>query len=133
MAKTFDYDDAIPAGYRIFSEFEIAGVQYRRDELKQVIRRGKGFRLFLEPDPKNKHDPFAVKVMARYTVWWILPLVVQIGYVPAAKARRVSEAKCFDDFQLRRRSLWIGDMKGIAFTVQILGPKESYKDFQKGA
>ena len=66
------------------TQIKITGESFRQDVLEQIAQmtKGKTFGIWLMPEPTNKHDEKAVKVMVGRHL---------IGYLPKAQARKWSK------------------------------------------
>lgn len=116
----------IPEGYRIFfKEFDLAGAGFRKSEIGKAFS-GKQVELALEPEPGNKHDPNAIKVVA-HKKGFFRTKTLHIGYVPKEIAKVIADKNLNIDLLPRPKEIWVGDSGGIKVVLDILGLKSDYK------
>jgi hypothetical protein len=114
----------IPDGMRILvADEEVAGIQHRISNAK-AFAKGSNHDLLLEPEPRNRHDPNAIKVIGVYKGWFFTHRV-HIGYVPADVARIVAERGLVDRVCPRLKNIWWGGYVRdyIVVRFDILEPK----------
>lgn len=84
--------NTMPPANTHFIDCEIAGYKHRPIDAQAVVKGlEEGEQLFLEREPSNKYDPFAVKVIAAD------PDRTFLGYIPKRYSERVSMALVNDE------------------------------------
>jgi hypothetical protein len=68
---------------------EVVGIQFRLSAAR-AFANGRNQSLRFEPEPHNKFDPNAIKVLGLFT-WWFFKRRVHLGYVSAFVAQLVAE------------------------------------------
>jgi len=97
-------------------------------QIRQIIG-AKEISYRLEPQPKNKHDPNAILITAKKKGFlWSNELV--LGFLPRKIAKEVTERGLAGALTLRPREIWEGDRGGFSFSVDLVGPKETYAQFE---
>ena len=129
MSEDIRFKIPIPIGYRIYYGIDVAGVSRRLDALSRVLKKG-SVTFELMPEPENKHDKNAVMVQAKRNGFFGMKTEL-IGYVPKEVAADI--AKLEGEFELLPRpvSAWVGDRGGARLTMDILGRKDKYKEFEQ--
>lgn len=119
----------IPTGYRIFfEEMEISGVSFRKSEAIKAFS-GKQVSLAIEPEPDNKKDQNALKVVALKKGFFSTKKL-HIGYVPKAIAKIITTKNLNNELLPRPKEFWIGDKGGIKISIDILGLKTEYHNLK---
>jgi len=114
----------IPDGYRIFySEMDVAGAVFRMKAIKKAFS-GKSLNLSIVPEPKNKHDKNALKVVATIKGFFGKKNL-HIGYIPREIAADIAD-KPYTNILPRPKEIWIGDQGGLKIVIDLLGKKEAY-------
>jgi hypothetical protein len=132
MEESKKFLPPIPDGYQIFEKsLEVAGVTHREKACERFAR-GQQQSLRLEPEPSNRHDKNAIRIIG---VWIdssgkeqstrvgyvdrdVAKILTQHGYVPSVLPRLKSI------FPMESRDhVWVG------ISYQILGPKGGLKDY----
>jgi HIRAN domain len=124
MTKDLRFLPPIPDGMRIlFGDTEVAGVQHRLANAF-TFARGRNHDLLLEPEPTNRHDPNAIKVIGFYKGWFFTHRV-HLGYVPAEMAKVVAERGLVHQVRGRLKNIWWGGYVRDYLVVRfdILEPK----------
>jgi hypothetical protein len=100
--------EAIPKGYQIYEDrLTPAGISFRKDDAAAFARSADGWlELELEPEPSNKHDKNAIKV------------ILGRGFLPLVRPRLINT--------------YIGRDGYIEILFQILGPKGRKKEYENG-
>lgn len=124
MTIKLKFDPPIPDGMRIMENYtEVAGVQHRMGNVLAFARRSQ-HRLELEREPRNRHDPNAIKVIGISRGWFFWRRDF-LGYVPAEIAAQIAKEAKWDVIVARLRGVWAGgyhkDVVYIRF--DILEPK----------
>ena len=123
-------EQAIPEGYQIYEErLEVAGSQHYRPAGATFVK-GKEHQIRFEPEPSNKYDQNAIRIIGRYKAWWFLTREVHLGYVPASVAKSMHT---FGLSALKPRLLktYLGNHGFVEILFQLLGPKGRKKDYTK--
>ena len=120
----------IPDGYRIFEkEFSIAGAHHHKKDFFKVVKKG-DVEFRMQTEPQNKHDPNAIAIFgARKSFFGQIDK--KIGYIPAEIASQLADAGVSDQIILRPKALYISDDSFIDMKFDLLGPKESYKQYSE--
>ncbi len=130
MSENIYFKEPIPKGLRIFvKQFE---VMMAKEYISQIekIADSKSPEIVLEPEPKNKYDKNAIKVLARKKIlFWENTLM--LGYLPRGLAKFITEYNLINSLMPRAKSIWFGDEGGFSFTIDLLGKKDEYKSYKK--
>lgn len=126
------YKVPVPNGYRIyFQAFNLAGVGFRKDDAIKAFS-GSMVELAIEPEPTNKKDENALRVIA-LKKGWFRTKKLHIGYVPKKLSAFIAKENVSLNLLPRPKSMWVGDEGGIRIEIDLLGPKEGFgqkfKDF----
>jgi hypothetical protein len=121
--RKFHLDEQdIPDGFQIFEErLEVAGVSYRKQDAI-AFATAKTLWLELEPDPGNKHDSNAIKVIGCSKGWFFTKRRF-VGYVPKEVAKGIVEGGFFAQVRPRLLKTYVGDRGFVEILFQLLGPK----------
>ena len=131
MTDTYRFGIEIPNGYRIYyHEFQVAGVSFKKEALSRVIKKG-SVRFELMPEPDNGYDKNAIKVQVKRKSFLFGTKVDHIGYVPKDLAADIAKLESKFELVPRPKNLWIGDRGGVTLTMDILGDKKQFKEFEK--
>ena len=131
MSDTYRFGIEMPKGYRIYyHEFQVAGTGYRKDALSSVIKKG-SVTFELMPEPENEHDRNAIKVQAIRKRFLFGDKIEHIGYVPKELAADIAKLESRFVLLPRPKTLWIGDRGGVTLTMDILGNKKQFKEFEQ--
>ena len=131
MSENKRFNVPIPKGYQIFfNEMEVSGVGFRRKNATKALS-GRSVDLAIEPEPSNKYDSNALKVIAFKKVWFFFQRKLLIGYIPKEIAAEISRKKIANDILPRLKYVWIGDSGVIKIYIDILGKKYLYKGFKE--
>jgi len=105
------------------SDEEVAGIQHRISAAR-AFAKGRKQKLRFEREPRNHHDPNAIKVIGVYKGWFFTHSV-HIGYVPADIAKLIAERGGFDELRPRLKNIWWGGYVRdfIVVRFDILEPK----------
>ncbi len=125
MADTLRFLPPIPDGYRIWqSDLEVAGIRHRKRAAWE-FSRGKGQRLLFEPEPRNKHDQNAIKIIGCYSSWWV-NWKPHLGYVESEVARELTARGDQRLLCPRLKSIWVGGYHEMVIIIRydILEPKK---------
>ncbi len=128
MEASLRFLPPIPEGYRIWrGDLEVAGVRYRTTQALQ-FSRGKSQRIQFEPEPGNKHDPNAVKIIGSFYSWWMC-WNRHIGYIDAEVAKEFVDRKDQHLLLPRLRNIWVGGYHEIVIFIRydIMEPKKKRK------
>lgn len=99
---------AIPEGMQIhITGVEVAGTYYRLSDAL-AFAKGSNQWLLLEREPRNKHDPNAIKVIGAYKGWFMNHRK-HIGYVPADIAKELCQRPDLELIVPRLRNIWCGE------------------------
>lgn len=130
MSDTFRFGIKIPNEYRIYyHEFNVAGISYHKEALSSVIKKG-SVTFELMPEPNNKHDKNAIKILTKRKRILFGTKVEHIGYVPKEIAADIAKLKSNFELIPRPISLWVGDRGGVELAMDILGRKDQFKSFE---
>lgn len=125
MSSSRQFSVPIPKGYRIFfGTMDVAGVSYRKADASKAFL-GKSVSLGIEPEPSNKHDRNALKVVA-FKKGWFLTQKLHIGYIPKDVAAVINEKNLLSVLLPRPKDIWVGDRGGFKISIDLLGPKNEY-------
>lgn len=117
----------IPKGYRIYyPEMSVAGTSFRLKNVRKAFS-ARSVVLILIPEPTNKFDLNAIKVVAK-TKKWFLDWEYHIGYVPSEIAEDIKDKK-IDALTPRLKKVWIGNRGGCSIIIDLLGLKSAYADY----
>lgn len=123
--------DAIPEGYQIYEDrLTPAGISFRKDQATAFARRADGW-LELEPEPGNKHDKNAIKVIGCAKGWFRIKRRF-VGYVPKEVSRRIVSRGFLSSVRPRLIHTYIGRDGFVDILFQILGPKGRKKEYESG-
>lgn len=123
-------EQEIPEGLQILEErLEIAGVDLRKEDAA-AFATAKDAWLELDPDPGNKHDRNAIKVIGCNKGFFGIKRRF-IGYVPKEVSRVIVEGTYLDQIRPRLLRTYVGDRGFVEILFQILGPKEKNTSFAK--
>ena len=82
-------------------EFYVAGVKFRKDWKKNLVVLEEGWELELVPEPDNRFDPFAVKILNFKEVGDSTTL----GYVPAKTGEAKIVSTALNDGKMLRTTI----------------------------
>ena len=122
--KNLRFLPEIPEGMRILFDTEVAGIQHRLENAA-IFAGGRNHELRLEPEPRNPHDPNAIKVIGVYAGWFFTH-AVHFGYVPADEAQTIAGCRLTFWVRPRLRNIWWGGYERdfIVVRFDILEPKQ---------
>lgn len=119
---------SIHDGFRIYEErLSVMGVFMRKSDVKAFCK-GSNLALQFEPEPSNKHDPNAIRVIGWWDGWFGRKSAM-LGYVPAEHAAKLSALGLVDQVRPRLLKTYVGTDDFVEVLFQILGPTEHYKVF----
>ena len=129
MAISEKFNVPIPDGFRIYEkEFDVAGLSYYRKPFLSILKKGQ-IEFGMQPDPKNKHDKNAIKVVGcRKGIFG--RTVKHIGYLPSEISSKIHQSGVLLNLCLRPKYLWVGDEGGLVFKIELMGPSEKYKTYE---
>lgn len=107
-----------------FKSVSISGVGYKKDNIAKAFS-GKTVTLYCQPEPTNKHDKLAIKVIAERKGWFFTKRY-HIGYIPKEIAQKISKSNLSDRILPRLKETWIGDHGGLKIYIDILGFKTDF-------
>ena len=120
----------IPVGLQIYSErLEVAGVSHRRAAAVRFAK-AKGQWLELEPEPTNRYDRNAIRVIG---CWKRLLSTARefVGYVPKGVAAVIARGGFLNDVQPRLLKTYLGDEGYVEVLFQLVGPKARAHEFKQ--
>ncbi len=121
---------AIPDGFQIYEErLEVAGLAYRKRHALRFVR-GREHRLEFEPEPSNRFDPNAIRVIGLWRGWFRARRAL-IGYVPKDVAAAIQETGFVDAVVPRLLKTFEGSSGFVEVQFQVLGPKGRKKEYQQ--
>lgn len=124
MAITKRFLPAIPDGWKIYAaDNEVAGIRFKIHDAYKFAK-GSNQDLRFEREPKNQHDPDAIKVMGIYRGWFFTR-EVHIGYIPAEVVSMITQLPEYPPLLPRLKCIWIGGHHELVIIVNfdILVPK----------
>jgi|TARA_R110000737_G_scaffold92536_1_gene125492 hypothetical protein len=137
MEESKKFLPPIPDGYQIFEKsLEVAGVTHREKACERFAR-GQQQSLRLEPEPSNRHDKSAIRIigvwidssgkeqstLVGYVDRDVAKILTQNGYVPSVLPRLISIFPTESTYEDNPDYTWVG------ISYQILGPKGGLKDY----
>ena len=118
----------IPDDCQIFwGDIEVAGIQHHRADALAFIE-GKDPQIYLQGDPRNRHDPNAIAVCGTYKGLFGRKTKM-LGFVPSEIAAAIAEEALAPVIQPRLRNLYSGDNGFAIVQFDLLGPKSRHKEF----
>jgi hypothetical protein len=125
IKRKFDLD--VPDGFQIYELYiEPAGAYWKNSGTLKFIGSGKHLSLELEREPKNRHDPNAIKIIG-VAKGWILKSRYHVGYVPADMAKRLVLGKFWPKVAATLRMVESREYTHIKF--DLLGPEGRKKEY----
>jgi len=126
MRTRHKFDLPIPKGQRNFvSQFDLAGTWNYTDGISKMMKNPDS-KILLVPEPTNRYDKNAIKVVAVVKGWFGFSSEKILGYVPkhlTAQVRHARELGC----SIRPMNMWVGDYDNDSrFTMALTGDKSKY-------
>jgi hypothetical protein len=129
MIKEY-YNVEIPEGYRIFEkEFEISGIQYKKENLIKVMKKGALVEFSLRHDPQNPKDKNAIEVIAKRKGFFG-KVEKSIGFIPAKISSHIADTKLISKLLIRPKRLYISEKGFVEYIIDLLGPKDLYEQYK---
>lgn len=125
-------EQKIPYGYEKYIEcdgIEVAGIHHRLDEAAKFVNHKDNTWLEFEPEPLNKFDNYAIKVLGCYKEN-NETIKLHVGYVPAKLAKHINIFS-FNECVPRLFKTYIGKSGFVEIRFQLLGPKVRCEEFYK--
>lgn len=120
----------MPEGMRMFErDFSVSGASIRIRALQKAIGL-KSCEVAIEPEPRNKYDRNALKIVF-VTRGWFLTHRHHVGYIPREIAAQVARSDLLNHVLVRPRTAWIGDSHTFRLYADLIGPKDKYKNYLK--
>lgn len=117
----------IPKGCVIYLDrLEVAGLSYREDNALRFLR-GTEQALELEPEPSNKHDPNAIRVIGHHRSARE-DHRAHIGYLPREVARVLAKHDLISAVWPRLEYAKLKHEGYARLVMQIVGPKGRYRE-----
>ena len=114
----------IPKGYQILADrLEPAGLKFNKDAAASFASSNNLW-LKLEPEPNNKHDKNAIRVISGCSKGWFGTNRRFIGYVPKEISKKIIEGGIWEQIKPRLTDAYVGNSGYVSIMFQILGPKE---------
>jgi hypothetical protein len=120
-------EQKIPAGFQIYDELEVAGVQYKRDLAATFVNQTNQW-LEFEGEPLNKFDKYAIKVLGCYQHNNEI-IKLHVGYVSANIAKQINTFS-INECVPRLAKTYISDSGYVEIEFQVLGPKGRLSGYQ---
>lgn len=125
--KYHSKEQKIPAGFQIYDELEVAGIQHRRDVAATFVNQTNQW-LEFEGEPLNKFDEYAIKVLGCYQHNNEI-IKLHVGYVPANIAKQINTFS-INECVPRLAKTYIGESGYVEIEFQVLGPKGRLSEYQ---
>lgn len=125
-------EQRIPSGFETYIEcdgVEVSGIHHRLDAAAKFANQKDNTWLEFEPEPLNKFDNYAIKVLGCYKENNEI-VKLHVGYVPAILAKQInlfSVNECIP----RLFKTYIGKSGFVEIRFQLLGPKGRGSEFYK--
>ena len=123
--------EGIPEGFQIYEDrLTPAGITFRSDDALAFARSSMGW-LELEPEPGNKYDKNAIKVIGcTKGLFWTKRRFV--GYVPKGVSANLVGRRFLSLVRPRLMNTYVAEDGYIEILFQILGPKGRKKEYEGG-
>jgi hypothetical protein len=130
MLKKFHlHEQPIAEGHRLYEEgLEAMGVSHRRDDA-MAFCKAKGQWLEFEPEPSNKHDPHAIRLVGCWRGFFGTKRR-HVGYVPRETATRLHQLGLVDATRPRLLKTYVGHDNFVEIEFQITGPSEKFREYK---
>lgn len=124
-----EYNQPLPEGWETFTlRFNLAGSNHLIDMVRAALEDNEDPDIFIEPDPKNEHDKYALKVMVKRKMFFILKTDFHIGFIPAPLAKIIHKNGVKKIVEIRIRKLNVHDSGKVSIICDLIGPSKAYSD-----
>tara|TARA_B100000686_G_C16630909_1_gene884621 strand:- start:568 stop:1140 length:573 start_codon:yes stop_codon:yes gene_type:complete len=131
--KRQKFSAKLPDGYCIYHHNEeLAGIYYRKSENRKFAR-GEDQSLEFSPEPSNKNDPNAVRIMGVFKDKKGTEIKLHIGYIKKDRARVLVGTGAIKKMLPRLTKIMEYSHGGISISFQIIGPSSELKDYQQAS
>lgn len=125
-------EQEIPEGFQIFEErLEVAGVSFRKEDAAAFAASKHGW-LELEREPRNIHDPNAIKIIG-CSKSFLGTKRRFIGYMPRDVSRAIVDGGHLSYIRPRLLKTYVGDRGFVEILFQILGSKGKQHEFRRAS
>lgn len=103
-------------------EMKVVGTSFRLDackELEDLLKRTTNYQCSLEPEPDNKYDPDAVKVLVNFTMTNGTPYKLHIGYLSKSDNQLYKNWKGVSSVTLKQFYSFENDDEDIGFVARL--------------
>ncbi|PWQ96001.1 hypothetical protein [Leucothrix arctica] len=131
MKEYFNFE--IPENFRVYEkEFGIEGIQDKKDNFMKVLKKDAVVAFTLRADPTNPNDPNAIAIFAKRKGFFG-QVERPIGYLPKKISSHILKTELLSFLMIRPRKLYIGDDNYIGFSFDILGRKDTFKQYKNAS
>ena len=129
MRMNRKFDLVHPEGLQIYESYiEPAGAYWEYPNVLKFIQGGKNLCLELEREPKNKHDPNAIKIIG-VVRGWIFAKRYHIGYIGREIAKKLVAGRFWPNVTANLRRVTLNDEGYVHVNFDLLGPKGRKKEY----
>ncbi len=132
MGNRESFLDPIPDGYQIFEKrLEVVGIQHRK-KAAQRFAKGHKQSLKFKPEPSNKYDPNAIRVIGVWKDSSGQKRTAHIGYLNKDLARVLTKSSYVQNVLPRLETIFQGEhnRSWIGVDFQLLGPKGELQKYE---